>query len=242
MNTNQLIESSVNIVIDESFCSRGAILSLVRSSSAKMQVFGFADVHQFIDWRQQNACNIHTVTIHIHDLMHTMHEQIVQFLVNDINKLSINSHKIIIVSDAVAKLKPLFMNELNIFNFVDGRTEIDMIASQLKEYIEPSATITNKATVKRNAIYFSHGLRYRVKNLSPAELIAVANVYVGCSVKESSKNYSGNYKTLYNQRMSAIRKLGMHTVLDLIKYRHLISAIYPISNGVTYNHFTDAYC
>ncbi|MES0267320.1 hypothetical protein [Citrobacter sedlakii] len=242
MNTKQAIESSVNIVIDESFFSRSAILSLVKRSSSSMESFDFSDVHQFISWRQKNRYNIHSLIIHIHDLMHTMHEKIVHFLVNDINKLDIDSHKVIVVSDAVLKLKPLFMKELNIINFVDGRDEIDIISVQLKGYIEPSVNISDITSIKRHKIYYSQNLGSLLKSLSPAELIAVTNVYTGYSVKESSKNYNGHYKTLYNQRMSAIRKLGMHTVQDLIKYRHLISALYPVHNGVANNYFVDSYC
>lgn len=242
MKINQPYDSAVNIIIDECCYSRAAMTSILKSPVPALRCCVFEDVNEFITWRESFAGEINSIIIHIHDQMNMMRAEIVRFLVEDIERLKLDSHKVIIVSDAISKLKSIFVKELNIVHFVDGRSDIEILKLQLKDYVGQCKGSSKTPFTAKRTLHPAHRRNYRARSLSPAELIAVTNVFTGRGVKESSKEYSGHYKTLYNQRMSAIRKLGMHTVQDLIKYRHLISALYLIENVAVKNHFSDAYC
>ena len=241
-NTSQLTEYSANIIIDECFYSRAALLSLLKSPVSPLNSYAFKNANEFIKWRASYTGKINSLIIHIHDQMNMMNEEIVHFFVKDIGALKLDSSKIIVVSDAIAKLELIFAKEFNIINFLDGRGGMDILKLQIKECVEVHKTGAITVPKFKKSLHSAPVRRLRTRGLSPAELIAVTNVFTGKGVKESSKDYRGHYKTLYNQRMSAIRKLGMHTVQDLIKYRHLISALYLTENCVVKNNYSDIFC
>lgn len=236
MDINPLIEPSVNIIIDECYYSKVALVSLVECSSPSLKVVSFSNVDEFTEWNERNDSEINMVLIHIHD---RMNEQLVRFLVEDIKRFKINNHKIIIMSDAISKLKVIFTNKLNIIHFLDDQSDIAQLKTHLKFHIGHCVAKLCVSSLKGNKEITR---RHSKRDLSPAERSAVTHVYTGKGIKERKSSYCGHYKTLYNQRLSAIRKLGLSNVQDLIKYRHLISAVYLIENNAYHCQALDVFC
>lgn len=230
----------VNIIIDECFHSRMGMISLYEQAGTPFEIIGFSSVMEFISWRECHHNRICSLIIYIHDRLVSVPDQMAQFLVTGIEKNNISKRNVIVVCDVLNNFMHLCTNKLNIYNLLDGLDSLYLLRLQLKEYVDTGCI--NPLFVKRCFLQKKNRYAKTTGDLSPAEIFAISNVLTGRGVKETSKFYKGHFKTLYNQRMSAIKKLGMHSVQDVIKYRHLIDALYLEDNTVVNADYLEVLC
>ena len=216
-------EQPVTVVIDECLYSRKGLVAVLENAQPAVKIIDFAGAEQFCVWREQHHQPVNMLIIYFHDRIRAVPQKMVDFLIDDIDKLNIAKKSIVIVTDAPDNLMHICARKLNVYNFINGRGTLPLLTLQLKEFIEKGTLVSTVPegchfhTVRRYSLYSCE--------LSPAEIFAISAVLTGKAIKESSKSYSRHYKTLYSQKMSAIKKLGMHTDRDLIKYRHLINTL-----------------
>lgn len=226
-------ERIFNVIIDECVYSRMGMAALYRDAGTPFEIIEFSDIASFIRWRKYHTNRISSLLIHFHDRITMIDEEATQFIVNGGEKHNLPKNDIIIVSDALSHIMHLFIHKLGLFNLLDGRDSLDTLQFQLKEYIDNGNI--NTLPIKRCKPRAKRKFGKETGNLSSAEVIVISYLLIGLGVKETSKVYNGSYKTLYNQRMSAIKKLGMCSIQDVIKYRYFISALY-LNESLAFNN------
>lgn len=217
-------EKPVNIVIDECCYSRIAMTSLLRTAGSTSDTIEFSRVTEFSQWRSQNQQYISCLIIHIHDRSTTIPHEIVEFLVEKIDFLNVMRSNVIIMSRCINHLTYICVRKLKIVNLLNESNNIESTVAQLKNFIKTGAT--NEVFMNRCLFLLPRMALKKRNELSPAEVRAIENVLTGQGIFEVCQESRGHYKTLYNQRSTAIKKLGMNKVQDLIKYRHLIGFLY----------------
>lgn len=234
------LDKPVNIIIDDCFFSRSAITALYQQAGTPFDIIGLTDIHDFYRWRHEHSNRINSMMISIHDRTSSISEALATFLVADLNTVGIAKSDVVLIVDALNHFMSISVRKLKIFNLLCGFDSLRNISSQLREFVI-KGTI-NPSFVTRCMMNSTRQQRKNAGELSPAESLAISSVLTGKGVKEFSKTYHGHYKTLYNQRLSAIKKLGMGSIHDIIKYRYFIDALYLTEAAMLPGSYHEFYC
>lgn len=239
-NLNQSQKKPINIIVDNCFYSRTGLIELFKKSGSPCDNICFSNINEFIHWRECNNERIASLLICFHDRTAAIPEEIAHFLIKSTDALKVNRSDIVLISDAISSLRNICIFKLKVHNLLNNRDKMDVLSLQLKQFV--NFGIIDSVTVKSGIKQYSTKSSRNPGALSPGEMFAITNLLTGVGIKHSSRLYSGHYKTLYNQRISAIKKLGMRNIHDIIKYRHLIGETYLKDYCIVSSGYHESLC
>jgi len=214
----------VNVIIDECYYSRVGIEFLLKQAGSELDVVSFPDVRSFAVWYQYAMEKIDTIVIYVHDRYYTIDDKMASFLVFDLDYYEILKCDVIFISDDLPHITHLCAVKLQLFNLVNGRGPIAVIKERLRNFVKLGTA--EPLFYRKCQNYFSSGSNKSKYELSRAEVAEIDNILNGRTIQASCELSSRAYKTHAIQRGSALKKMGMRTVQDLIKYKYLVVLLY----------------
>lgn len=207
------------VVIDECVFSRSALETLMAAASAQCATISFHCFADFLLWRRSATEDIALLVINLYDYRQLSDEGFVDVLMFHREAWLIHQTPVLFLYSRTAPHLLCYATRMLGCSMVDKNRPVRDIARRLFVMLhdEHGAEPGNASRQMGEATLF-----LRLDRLTSKEVRALQITLDENDITYWAKALGISVKTLYSQRASALRKLGINRSSDIVRYKGLI--------------------